>query len=108
MVDQSDAGRITMRFNLALFAFCAAVGVINFLVSSDKAKGVPLEGLVLSIALDALLVAAVILIAACFAKEFWNRLISSLFSIRPINYQEAISIVLLVSILFATRGCGRA
>jgi hypothetical protein len=37
-----------------------------------------------------------------FVKAFWRRLISSLFTIRPISDQEIIAIVLMKSVIFAT------
>ena len=91
----AESHRITPKFNLALFAFNALAGIIKF---SLVAK-VGLGGLVLTSFLDAVLTICILLIIAWFLKEFWLRLISDLFSLRNIDYQEAIAIVLVLSML---------
>lgn len=94
-----ESSRITPGFNVALFTLAAVLGIFPFLVTSEAARGVPWMGLAVSIALDTLRFAVVLLITAVFVREFWKRLIASLFAIRPINYQEAIAIVLMLSVL---------
>ena len=97
---QQEEG-ITGRFNVALFLFCALLGLLSFL-GSDRAEGVPVTGLVLTTAIDAVRYLVVVLVSALFVKEFWNRLIPTLCPIRTIAYQEAIAIVLMASLLFGT------
>jgi len=90
-----ESRRITPKFNLALFAFNALAGIIKF---SLVAK-VGLGGLILTSFLDAVLTICILLLVAWFFKEFWIRLLSDLFSLRNIDYQEAIAIVLVLSML---------
>lgn len=90
-----ESHRITPKFNLALFAFNALTGIIKFSLTAKVGFG----GLILTSILDAVFVICVLLILAWFLKEFWIRLISDLFSLRNINYQEAIAIVLVISML---------
>lgn len=96
----TNARRITADFNILLFLFSFGVAFIKF-ICSEKAKDATAIGLLLSSALDAALVVVVLLIGAFFIKEFWNRLISSLFPIRNLDYQEAIAIFLIIGILFS-------
>jgi hypothetical protein len=76
-------GRVTFGFNAALFAFLAITSFLQFLAS------------------DAVRVLAVALITAWFVQAFWRRLISSVFAVRYIGFQEALAIVLMLGVLFA-------
>ena len=100
MINPASTNRITGRFNVAVFVFCAVLGIFSFLLHSDKAKDVPVEGLVLSIGLDAMRYLVVVLVSALIVRAFWDRFVSDIFSLRAINYQEAIAIVLMSSVLF--------
>ncbi|MFZ1934563.1 MAG: hypothetical protein WCB27_16105 [Thermoguttaceae bacterium] len=100
MPDEGNAKRITAEFNIVLFLFSFGVAFVKF-IASEKAKNATVTGLLMSSALDAVLVVAVLLIGAFFVKEFWDRLISSLFPIRNLDYQEAIAILLIIGILFS-------
>ncbi|WP_417379271.1 hypothetical protein [Gimesia sp.] len=90
-----ESRRITPQFNLALFAFNALAGIIKLGLLAKMGLG----GLILTSFLDAVLTICILLIVAWFLKEFWSRLISNLFSLRNIDYQEAIAIVLVMSML---------
>ncbi|HCS55721.1 hypothetical protein [uncultured Rubinisphaera sp.] len=94
-----NSSRITPQFNIALFAFSAALGILNYLLSGN-ASGFPASSVVLSIGLDALRFILVAGITAYFIKEVWRRIVSNLWSVRPLSYQEAIAVVLTVGILF--------
>ena len=61
----------------------------------------PLHGLILTTLLDAVRFLAVALITAWFVQAFWRRLISSVFAVRYIGFQEALAIVLMLGVLFA-------
>jgi hypothetical protein len=93
-------GGITTGFNVTMIMYLAIPGIWNFMFLSEKAKGVPLEGLIVSCALDVVRFLAALLITALILEAFWHRLIAPLFTIRPITYQEAIAVVLMISILF--------
>jgi len=97
---QPDMSRINPRFNVALFAFNAALGLFQFLVASANAWGISAGGLLATTLLDLARYAVVLLITAAFLAAFWRRLICSLAPIRPIDYQEAIAVVLMIGVLF--------
>jgi len=92
--------RITVGFNIAMFAFLGITGFLGFLVQSEKAGGVPLAGLVLTTGIDMTRYLVVLLVTAFFLREFWARLISALWRIRQITCHEAIAIVLMIGMLF--------
>jgi hypothetical protein len=100
MLDLPSRIRITWGFNAAVFAFGAAMGIVKFLLQSEKAKNVPLDGLVLSISLDAVRYLAVAMISALIVRAFWNRLIADLVPVRALEYQEALAILLVLGVLF--------
>ena len=90
--------RISLGFNAALFGFQAVKGIGPFLVS-DRAKGPPV-GIFISVVLDALWVLMLAAVAALFVQVFWRRFLASVAAIRPIDYQEALAIVLMLGLLF--------
>jgi hypothetical protein len=102
MLDQPNNNRITQEFNVAVFIFGAVMGIFKFLVHYENTKNVPVEGIVFSIGLDVVRYLVVLLISALIIKAFWNRLISDVFSLRAINYQEAIAVILVPCVLFAS------
>lgn len=95
-------GRITARFNVALFAFLGLMGFVRFLLVASFAQKSTFAGLLLSGLLDAARFLAVVLISSAFLKEFWGRLVTSLFPIRAINYEEAVAILLMASLIVGT------
>lgn len=88
------------RINVALFAFNAALGLFQFLVASPNARGINAGGLIATTLLDLARYAVILLITAAFLDAFWRRLVGSLAPIRPIDYQEAIAVVLMIGVLF--------
>jgi len=91
---------ITPGFNLALFACSAFWGLFQFLFLSERARGYPISGLILSSTLDLVRFLVVALITAAFVQAFWRRLVAQIAPVRPIDFQEALAIVLMASILF--------
>ena len=94
----ADRARITVPFNVALFIYCHATGLIRFLFS-DKAKNIPFQGLVATSSIDLLRVIAVTLVTAYFVWQIWNRLIASVFNVRDLNIHESIALVLGICLL---------
>ena len=81
--------RVTVGFNAALFAFLAITSFLQFLASDPRqAPLFPLDGLIFTTLLDAVRFLAVALITAWFVQAFWRRLISSVFAVRYIGFQE--------------------
>lgn len=97
-------GRVTPPFNIALFAFLAFRGLLAFLMTSPRVGGASIEGLVLSSLLDLMRFAAALLLSAVFLKAFWGRFISSVWSLRPIDYNEAIAILLMADLFVSAVG----
>lgn len=94
----SESEKITPKFNITLFLFTALVGIIQFAIGSRVSFG----GLLLTSFIDAIFNIGMLLVFAWFLKEFWQRLLSDLFQIRNINYQESIAIVLMLSIVLSS------
>lgn len=92
---------LTLGFILALFAYSSLWGLFQFLMS-ERARNATFEGLVLSCGLDLVRVVVMLLITAGFLQAFWCRLITSIAPVRPLDFQEAVAIVLMVSVLFGT------
>lgn len=92
------ASRITPQLNAGLFLYCILVGELQFLMSARASK-VPIEGLILTSGIDFVRFAVVLLMTSYFFREVWNRLIISIFHLRPIHFQEAITIGLTISLL---------
>ena len=57
--------------------------------------------LVISTVLDMVHFLVFLFVAAYFVREVWNRLISDVFSVRALDTQEAIAIILLLGIFFS-------
>jgi hypothetical protein len=93
--------KITLGFNLALFAYSAVQGLIGFLFSG-RARNTPLMGLILTCGLDFVRFTVILLITAGLLQAFWRRLVTSLGPVRPLDFQEAVAIVLMISILFGS------
>ena len=98
MKDTTPSSRITPAFNVVLFLFAAATGILQFMLS-ENAQAVPIEGLVMTTALDMVRFLIVMFITAYFVREVWNRLVSNIFTVRTINTQEAIAIILVLSVM---------
>ncbi|QDV47265.1 hypothetical protein Enr13x_71740 [Stieleria neptunia] len=97
MTVKTDA-TITTKFNALLVLYSAVVGVFTFAMS-DSAKGVPLEGIILTSLIDLVRFLIMVFVTAWFAKEVWNRLVTDMFDVRCVVHRETIAIVLLLGIL---------
>ncbi len=98
-IDWREREGITLGFNLALLAYSALRGLFGFLVLSGNLGRYPLAGLVLSSSLDLVRFVVVALISAGFLQAFWRRLVTSIAPVRPLDFQEALAIVMMTSIL---------
>lgn len=90
--------RITTGFVAALFAYQAVSGILAFL-ASGRAQSYTLDGIVVSCGLDLVRVVVLTTIAAWFLREFWRRLVTDVASVRPIDFRESLSIVLMLGLL---------
>ena len=98
MDNRNPSAGITANFALALFLYVAACGLARFLFS-ERAKNVPLQGILISAAIDAARMIIVISITTYFVREIWNRLITQKCTAKELNTQEALSLVLAVAML---------
>jgi len=67
---------------------------------SGRAGNSRFTGVALSVGLDLVRFTVVLGITAFFVGEFWRRFIAAVAAVRPITYEEAVAIVLMVGILF--------
>ncbi|WP_422923591.1 hypothetical protein [Singulisphaera sp. PoT] len=89
---------ITAGFNVSLFAVISVMGILDF-AASNRAHGISILGLIVTSAIDAVRYLAVVLITAAFVASFWRRFVSTLYSVRPITFQEAMAIVLMAGLV---------
>ncbi|MCC9655125.1 hypothetical protein [Rhodopirellula halodulae] len=89
---------ITIGFNILLILYSAGTGFLTF-AFSDKAKGYPVQGVVLTSLIDFVRYLVMMFISAWFVNEFWNRLVTDLVPLRKLEYREAITIVVFLGIL---------
>ena len=105
MSDSPKRKAITVSFNILLVLYVIYASFLSYLFDPDANRHVPMDDF-FEFAPASFIVAAVVLLAlaillgALILRAFWNRLVSSLFSIRDINYQEALAIILMNVILF--------
>ncbi len=92
-----EAEKITPKFNITLFLFTALVVIIKF----AAVWKISFIALLFTSFFDAIFHIGTLLVFAWFLKEFWLRLLSDLFQIRSIDYQEAIAIVLMLNIVLS-------
>lgn len=97
--DPKFTPRISVGFNAALFGFESLLGLGQFLISG-RGNLFSGPGILISTLLDLIRVLFVVLVTAYFLMIFWRRFLASISPIRPIDYQEAVAIVLMLAILF--------
>ena len=107
MSDNSTGKVITIGFNALLFLYLIYASFVSYLFDPESDSRVPMDDFfdiapVASIVAAVVLGVALLLTGALVVRAFWNRLVTSLFSTRDINYQEALAITLIVSILVDT------
>jgi hypothetical protein len=105
MNDNPKRKAVTVGFNILLFLYLIYVSFVSYFFDPKSESRVPLDVFIdiapaTSIVVAVVLVVILFLLAALVIRAFWNRLITSLFSIRDINYQEALAIILMISIVF--------
>ena len=98
--------RVTIKFNLLLICYLFISYFISVLFEPLNEEKVPWDSVyeaypVLSIILAVAIALAIILWGTKLFELFWNRLISNIFKIRAISFQEALSIVLVLTIVIA-------
>ena len=92
---------ITRSFNLLLFVYLLMFGFARSLFEPINDNKTLFERLLnVSPLLASMIVIFALVIVVCIGglinKELWNRLISDLFSLRKINYQEAASLSMVI------------
>ena len=97
---------LTYIFNIALFFYLCVDYSVSFLFEPVIEQKIPWDHFfelspILSIILAFIIALLLLAWGAKLAQIFWNRLISNIFKCREINYQEAISIAIIIAILFS-------
>jgi amino acid transporter len=99
-MEKPDRRAITIGFNVLLFLYYLYAASVSVLFEPDMDARVlmddlydvaPLASLVVAVVLGVILVLA----GALVIRAFWNRLVTCLFSIRKVNYQESLAIILM-------------
>jgi hypothetical protein len=104
MSDNPKPKSITVGFNILLFLYLIYASFVSCLFELESDSHVAMDDFfeiapAASFVATVLLGAVLILTGALVIRAFWNRLVTSLFSIRDIDYQEALAIILMISIL---------
>ena len=102
-----ENSKINFKFNSILFSYLCIGFIVSLLFEPENEEKVPwdifYESFPAIAVIVALLMGFVLLIwGAKLLELFWNRFISNLFEIRVIDFQEALSIVLVFTIIVAS------
>ena len=97
---------ITLSINIAVFIFIDVSYFISLLFEPETQGTVPWDFVFENSPLLAILGAVVISVtmlgvSAQIIHIFWNRFVVDIFKIREIVFQEALSIVLIIALLFS-------
>jgi len=96
--------KISTTYNLALFVYFCVDFLVATLFDPNFDAKVPWDTVyeaypTLSI-IAALVIGVILLLwGATLFKKFWNRLISDIFSVRELEFQESLAIVLILAII---------
>lgn len=96
--------KISFAYNLILFAYFCVDFLVTTLFDPNFDAKVPWDAVYESYPNPSILVAlaiGVVLLLWCanLIKNFWNRLISDIFGVRELEFQESLSIVLILAIV---------
>jgi hypothetical protein len=99
--DQSK--EITMRFNILYFIFICVLYTIDFVFSPEVKEKAPYDYFMelyplIAIPLAVIILLSVFIVSAVFLKHIWNNFVNDIIRCRIISLQEAIAIVLTLSI----------
>ena len=99
--------KITLKFNLVLFSYLCIGVFVSLMFEPDTGEKVPWDTVyetfpVLSMIAAFCIGLVLLLWGAKLCELFWNRLISSIFELREIDFQEALSVILVLSIIVAS------
>ncbi|MHB1185890.1 MAG: hypothetical protein ACYC4A_14460 [Desulfobulbia bacterium] len=96
--------KISITYNLALFTYFCVNFLVTILFDTNLDAKAPWDVVyesypALSI-IAALAIGVVLLLwGASIIKSFWNRLVSDIFSVRELEFQEALAMVLILAIV---------
>lgn len=97
---ETNRKSINILFNLAIFAFIIFSYVIDWIFTPETDERVPWDYVfdmnpILGLIGAAVFIIISIVVGAYIIQQFWNRLLSDIFNIREIIFQEALSIILI-------------
>ena len=97
---ETNRKSINIFFNLAIFVFIIISFVIDYIFTPETVERVPWDYVfdmspILGLIGAALFSVILIVGGAYIIQQFWNRLLSDIFNIREIIFQEALSIILI-------------
>ena len=96
--------KISHGFNLILFIYFCVDFLVSLLFDPNIDEKVPWDVVykafpVLSVIVAFVLGLTLLLLGAKLFEAFWNRLISDVFGLRELNFQETIAIILVLAIV---------
>lgn len=94
---------INTSFNIALLLYLLVVGIADYLFRPESHAKVPWDMVwswspAFGLAGALILLALLLFWGAALVKVFWNAFISDIFRLRNITYNEAFSLILIVTI----------
>lgn len=97
--------RVTLAFNLILFAYCILNIIVVILFEPNEPYKSYFDALwdkstMLGIGILLFLVGILLSGGAQLLKVFWNRFIADVFKVRNISFQESIAVMLMSFIIF--------
>lgn len=95
---------ITKTFNLILFLYLCFASMANYLVDPEGDLPVPWDKVYewsppIAIVGAIFITLALIFWGAALIEKFWNSLISDVFKLRAITYNESLAMILMATIL---------
>jgi len=95
---------ITDMFNVSLFIFLLANGLVEYLATPEDNTKVPWDKVyefspAAGILGMLLIIIAMALLCSVITRVFWNRFITDVFKVREITFNESLAIVLVLAII---------
>ena len=99
--------KVVFKFNLALFFYLCIGFFVSLLFEPEKEEKVPWDTVyeafpVFSVIAASLIGLLLLLWGAKLCELFWNKFISTVFDLREISFQEALSIILVLAIVVSS------
>jgi hypothetical protein len=100
----NSSPKITATFNFGLFVFYFYLVMMEVLYEPELPHGAPIDKLfdshpIVAIFLTITLILSAFGVGSLLIRSFWKRLVTDLFKVRKIEFQEALSILLILGLI---------